>query len=73
MNKIKNVKLAELNINSVNVFFNTKIFQDDLIEYNKTYQQKFAKYLKERFLNFLTMITINLFDCCEKVFILINI
>ena len=51
MNKIKNVKLAELNINSVNVFFNTKIFQDDLIEYNKTYQQKFAKYLKERFLN----------------------
>ena len=53
----------------------------NLIEYkcsfcNKNYQQKFDKKVKSDFLvhtNFLTMITIGLFHCCKKVFILINI
>ena len=57
-------------------------FMDDLIEYkclycNKNYQQKFDEKLKERFflihINFPTMVTITLFYCCKKVFILMNI
>ena len=56
-------------------------FKDDLIEYkcsccNKNYQHKFNEKLKEQFFNaykFQTSITISLFYCCEKVFILLNI
>ena len=50
-------------------------FKDDLIEYkclccNKNIQQQFNQKLKERFFN---MITISLFYCSKKVFILMNI
>ena len=52
--------------------------KNDLIEYkylicNRNCQIKFDEKLKEQFLNFLTMITINLLYCCEKAFILMNI
>ena len=54
-------------------------FKDDLIENkclicNKKYQRKFDEKLKERFFNnykFLTTIIISLFNCCEKLFILL--
>ena len=56
-------------------------FKDDLIEYkclicNKNCHIKFDEKLQERFLihtNFLPMITISLYYCCEKAFILVNI
>ena len=53
-------------------------FKDDLIEYkclscNNSYQRKFNEKLKEIHTNFLTMITIRLFYCYQKVFILTNI
>ena len=52
---IKNVKLAELNINISTAFLKTN-FKDDLIEYkclccSKNYQEKFDEKLKERFFN----------------------
>ena len=59
-------------------FLEYKNFKDDLTECkclycNKNYYQKAEEKLKEQFLNFLAMITISLFYCCEKVFILTNI
>ena len=56
-------------------------FKDDLIECkflfrNKNYQQMFDEELKERFLihtNFLTTTIISFFNCCKKLFILMNI
>ena len=62
-------------------FFENTNFKDDIIEFkylccNKNFQQKFDEKLKERFLiqtNFLTMISISLFYCCNKVFIFISI
>ena len=65
---IKNVKLAELKIDTVT-------FKDDLIEYkclccNENYKKQFDERLKKWFwiyTNFLTMITISLFYCCRKV------
>ena len=64
-----------------NCFLEYTKFKDDLMEYKcfyckKNYQQGFDKKLKERFFtntNFLTRITISLFYCWEKVFILMNI
>ena len=64
-----------------NFFLEYKNFNEDLIEYKclcckKKYQHKFHKNVREVFFNtynFLTMITISLFYCCEKVFILMNI
>ena len=54
-------------------------FNDNLREYKCLYcekkdQQKFDKILKEKFGNadFLTMIQIGLFYCCEKVFVNMN-
>ena len=62
-------------------FLENRNFKEDLIEYkgyNKNYEQKFDEKLKGQFLNTytfsnLTMITISLFYCYEKVFILMNI
>ena len=56
-------------------------FKDDLTEYkcfcrNKNYQKRFYENLKKEFvihINFLSMISINLFYCCEKVFTHTNI
>ena len=56
-------------------------FKNNLIEYkclccNNNHQQKFDEKLKKRFYNtykFSNHITISLFCCCEKVFIIINI
>ena len=55
-------------------------FKDDLIECkylrcNKSYQHKLHENLKQPFsihTHFLTMVTISLFYCCGKVFILMN-
>ena len=58
--------------------------KDNLIEYeclfwNKNYQKKFDEnffFFKKKFLihtNFLTMVSISLFYCCEKVFAHTNI
>ena len=68
-------------IQSMRLFSWTNKLKDDLIEYiclssNKNYKQTFHEKLKGQFFNtfnFLTMITISLFYCCEKVFILMNI
>ena len=68
-------------IQSMRLFSWTNKLKDDLIEYiclssNKNYKQTFDEKLKGQFFNtfnFLTMITISLFYCCEKVFILMNI
>ena len=59
-----------------NCFLEYTNFQDDLIEdkclsCNKKHQRKLDEKLKKK-KKFLTMITINLFYCCEKVFILMN-
>ena len=47
--------------------------KDNLIEYNclycnKNYLKNFDEILKERFANFLTIVSISLFYCSEKVF-----
>ena len=53
---IKNVKVAELNINIATAFKEYTGFINDLIKYkclccNKNYQDKFDEKLKERFFN----------------------
>ena len=76
---IKNVKLAELNINIATTKYTS--FKDHLIEHkclhcNKNCQQKFDENLKERFLihtKCLTTTIIILFYRCKKVFIAMNI
>ena len=67
---IKNVKLVEFNTKIVSAFSNTQTH--DLIQYkclccNKNYQKKFNKNLNNFLIhtNFLTMISISLFSCCE--------
>ena len=64
-----------------NCFLEYTNFKDDLIEYkclcgSKSYQRKPDEKLKKQLFNtykFLTTITISVFYCCEKVFILMNI
>ena len=53
-----------------NCFFEYTNFKDNSIEYkclycNRNNQHKFDEKLKERCLNFLTMIIISLFYCCN--------
>ena len=83
---IKNVKITYgitcgITYGVCDYFVEYTNFKDDLIgckclRCNKKYQQKFDEKLKKRFFNinkFITIITISLFYCCEKVFIFMNV
>ena len=75
---IKNVKRG-IEYKYCDCFLEYTNFKYDLIEYkclvcNKNCHTKFDEKLKERIhTNFLTMITISLFYCYERIFILMNV
>ena len=81
IHKIK-CKYGHDDIKYCDCFLEYTNFKDDLIELkclccNESYKENLDENLKERFFliytNFLTMIAISLFYCCENAFTLMNI
>ena len=76
----KKCEIFKIKFKDCDCFIEYTNSEDDLIEYkclfcNKNYQKKFDEKSKERFLihtNFLTMMSISLFFCCEKLFTHMN-
>ena len=72
----KKCELAELNTKIATAFLNIQTSKMNVYVVIGTIKNKFDENLKKRFLihtNFLTMISISLFCCWEKVFTLMNI
>ena len=81
-NNAKKCETCGIKYKDCDCFLEYTNFKDDLIEYKclchkKNYQKKSDENLKKNdfliHINFLTVISLRLFYCCEKVFILMNI